>query len=365
MQFAEYSSIKSHKINSHVSKVRRMFGDKDFVVMEKIHGANFQFMCQIRWNDDSISTIDVKCGKRTAFLNDDEKFYGWQTVRDRYLSEIETLCREMCGTDTSIDRIIVFGELFGGGYPGVKSINKPVQQGIYYCPDLDFLVFDIAIHRQSKLTQAKLTFGREDSDCVSDEQNSTVKQAPVFVSYSEAAEYLSKHKILKIVPMRFRGKFDDALNFAESNQEFITLIPRMYGLNDLPNNFAEGNVLKADVQTIMGEHRGIMKIKHPRFDEIVGFVPNKIKSGAGEDAILQHHKEQLKCFLTQNRLDAVISKYGPSTIRAKLIGCFLNDAKEDYLKTLELDVEELIAFNKLWKNLFKTLISHCEVFSYP
>ena len=37
----------------------------------------------------------------------------------------------------------VFGELYGGLYPGVKSEFVHVQKEIYYCHDLDFEAFDL------------------------------------------------------------------------------------------------------------------------------------------------------------------------------------------------------------------------------
>lgn len=346
MQFVEYSSIKSETNGSHVEKIRRIFGNKEFVVLEKIHGANFQFSCQLLKSDtDNDVSVLVKCAKRTSILEEDESFYGWQIVRDRYASDIAILCTHIHAYDPTITHVHVFGELFGGIYPGepAKTSLKPVQKGIYYSPDIDFIIFDIALRRDTDPT-------------------------PKFMSYTDAVKYVEKTKTVRHVPLRFRGNFSDALKFSMENTEFITTIPKLYELKDLESNFAEGNVMKADIITEMGEHRGILKIKHPKFNEMIGYNPNKIKTSGMDTGIIsdiEYHKEQLKCFLTQNRLDAVVSKYGPTTPRPKLVGCFLNDAKEDYMKTMESDEDQIEKINELWKYLYKSLINSCNSFSYP
>lgn len=410
MAFVEYSSIKSEKSGAHIAKVRRTFGDKEFVVTEKIHGANFQFICRLIKTDSSYQWV-IRCGKRTAILEDEENFYGWQSVRDRYTPEIEALCQNIYSQDASQDAsqppittIHVFGELFGGGYPGEmkKSQMKPVQIGIFYSPVVDFMVFDIAVRRSpdsgssdqtEKASEIKTntsesvtkiatsdadkTIGTDkasdasdatiEDDEVESDANTEIKidsNPPKFMSFTDVERYLKDMKTLKTVPLRFRGNFTDALKFSKDNAEFITQIPQMFGLKELENNFAEGNVMKADVATDMGDHRGILKIKHPKFDEIIGHNPKKTKE-IGTDSFLEHHKEQLKCYLTQNRLDNVVSKYGPSTPRPKLVGCFLADAKEDYIKTLETDDDELVKFNEIWKTLYRSLIGVCDSFSYP
>lgn len=41
--------------------------------------------------------------------------------------------------------ICVYGELFGGCYPGIDSDHRPIQLGIYYFPNIHFMAFDISV----------------------------------------------------------------------------------------------------------------------------------------------------------------------------------------------------------------------------
>ena len=43
------------------------------------------------------------------------------------------------------NRVILYGELFGGIYPGETSQNTNLlHQTIYYSPNMQFMIFDIA-----------------------------------------------------------------------------------------------------------------------------------------------------------------------------------------------------------------------------
>lgn len=39
--------------------------------------------------------------------------------------------------------ITVFGEFYGGLYPGMKSVGKKIQNHIYYSPTTEFAAFDL------------------------------------------------------------------------------------------------------------------------------------------------------------------------------------------------------------------------------
>lgn len=44
-------------------------------------------------------------------------------------------------------RFAIYGEYFGGNYPGVESKDfKAVQKGIYYIPHHEFMAFDIKVY---------------------------------------------------------------------------------------------------------------------------------------------------------------------------------------------------------------------------
>lgn len=45
---------------------------------------------------------------------------------------------------------VIYGEYFGGYYPGIKSICGIVQKGIAYIPNHDLMVFDIRVEIGNK-----------------------------------------------------------------------------------------------------------------------------------------------------------------------------------------------------------------------
>ena len=108
LEFKKYSSIEnsfSREFMEHV--VAEMPQDLEYVVQEKVHGANTSFLCDGE---------TVRFAKRTSMLEDGEQFYD-------------------------------YGEMFGGLYPhdGVKARQKVglIQRGVCYTPDHEFYGFDI------------------------------------------------------------------------------------------------------------------------------------------------------------------------------------------------------------------------------
>lgn len=126
--FRKYSAL-DHLDTAGLLRVHLTEGlsNVDWVVTEKVHGANFSFHL------DAAGAI-TGCAKRTAILRESDIFFrGWQDMRDRYavtMHAVGVLVGSPC---------VVFGELFGGG--GSGSIR--VQKGITYTPLLEFYLFDI------------------------------------------------------------------------------------------------------------------------------------------------------------------------------------------------------------------------------
>lgn len=364
MSFTQYPSIESGENEKYLKKHALMFGGQ-FIVTEKVHGANFQFVCCY---NQAKSQIDIKCAKRTDFLLDDESFYDWKNVLERYRSDLEVLSTTLL-SDSTLSSVSVYGELFGGSYPDdhlndfKKDVTfgsaKPVQKGILYCPYVDFVAFDIII--------------------------STNDGKKYFLAYDDVLKCIAKTK-LRALPILFRGNFEQCLKFCKENVHFITKVPSLYRLAEIKDNYAEGYVMKT-VESVEYIKRPILKIKSPRFAEQIGFRPKQLtndKTNEKKQMIL-FHKDALEKFLTQSRLDGVVSKWGPATPKIQLIGRFINDAKEDYLKTFQ-DVDEqndspdnqddssndrcngfdkIKEFNGLWKELYKEMISLCDTFAYP
>ena len=98
LEFKKYSSIEnsfSREFMEHV--VAEMPQDLEYVVQEKVHGANTSFLCDGE---------TVRFAKRTSMLEDGEQFYDYPELLERYR-----------------DRVI--------------------QRGVCYTPDHEFYGFDI------------------------------------------------------------------------------------------------------------------------------------------------------------------------------------------------------------------------------
>lgn len=88
----------------------RNFKKTDWVVTEKIHGANFGIV-----TDDS----EVRFAKRKEFLDCGEDFFGYQLLLDKLVVQVKEIFK--------IVRLI----------PGVQAI----QTGVYYYPRIEYCVF--------------------------------------------------------------------------------------------------------------------------------------------------------------------------------------------------------------------------------
>lgn len=71
--FIPYLSIENHCHAKTVNSILRLVAqhpDVEWVATEKVHGANFQMVSDGK---------EVRCGKRTAFLseNDSKEFFGF------------------------------------------------------------------------------------------------------------------------------------------------------------------------------------------------------------------------------------------------------------------------------------------------
>jgi Rnl2 family RNA ligase len=80
-------------------------------VTEKIHGANFCFVCD---NDGQ----RVRCGKRTSLLSDTDEFFGYKRrLLNEIIPKIQQLFQFVKNIYPNLEKLYVFGELFGGYYP--------------------------------------------------------------------------------------------------------------------------------------------------------------------------------------------------------------------------------------------------------
>ncbi|MEV4313076.1 RNA ligase family protein [Actinocrispum sp. NPDC049592] len=197
-----------------------------WVATEKIHGAQLVIAYDGR---------DVLVGKRKAWLRDDEPFFGWQLLR----GALELAAKSARASGCAAVRI--YGELYGGHYPhpGVTPVPgvTAVQTGIWYSPDIRFALFDMLTH--------------EDPD-----------DPGVYQPYEHVAA-IAAEAGLDVVPLLAKGS-KSALDGVPVR--FTSRIPDVLGLPALPDNLAEGIVLRPDTPLAMGQ-RPIVKAKIAEFDE--------------------------------------------------------------------------------------------------
>lgn len=321
-EFSGYEKIpknlKNLGINDHdFRKLEKL----QWVVTEKIHGANFSFVYE---------NGQLKFAKRKEYLSWKDDFFGFQMVVQRIENNVLQLF-ERLSFDIKGAKYILYGELFGGEYPHPKvTSNKHVQAiqtGVYYTPEIEFCAFDIAIENNEKY----------------------------YVSYEIAMTYFEKHDIFYARPL-FVGKFNEALNFDTRIQ---STIPEVFHLPKLENNLIEGIVVKPYNQKgiIENQIRPIIKLKNKEFDEEKKFhkaqkwmFTPKVSSNTEELAFLI---DEIRSYITKNRLDSVVSKIGAldKNNESRLTAIeteFLHDAIADFNEDHDQVLEELNEVQKEW-----------------
>jgi Rnl2 family RNA ligase len=277
-----------------------------WVVTEKIHGANF---CIIT---DGV-TISVASRKR--LLAPDEEFFQHRRVLPRLESRIYQLFGLVKKHYPGLSELSIYGELFGGAYPHpdvppVASL-QPIQTGIYYTPEIDFCVFDLAISGE-RFPRAYLDYDRA-------------------IALFQATDLFYAHPL-------FTGSYREALNYPI---EFSSTIPAQLGLPPLAQaNKAEGVVIKPLKALVVSAKKGplrpILKRKIAEFAEDRRFHQaqkwSSVSSFPGVNNVDLLKWEALNQ-LTENRLQSAISKIGyrsgrvPSKSR-QLFQLFLADILE-------------------------------------
>ena len=136
MEFHKFSSLENTYRQNLIDKVQYEGKDVgEWIVTEKVHGANFSFWCD---------GTEVKVASRSQFV--DGTFYNCQAVINRYSENILNWCQGF-----GVKTLIVYGELFGG------NIQKEVQYG-----EKDFAAFDVVI---DGVVQDKQTAWRIAQEC--------------------------------------------------------------------------------------------------------------------------------------------------------------------------------------------------------
>jgi Rnl2 family RNA ligase len=306
MEFKKYNSIENSYRKKFLDKiVEEGHSKEEYVVQEKIHGANFSF-----WMDQA----KTECAKRSGFVKEGEKFYNFQDVKKDYYQKMRDLFQSFYSEGASV--VTVYGELFGGDYPHKdvpKTQQSCVQKHVYYSPKQDFIAFDLKVDG-------------------------------IYMSLDFANEVFEKFGIPYCKTL-FRGSLEDCLAY---QNEYITTLPREAGLPEIEGNICEGNVIRPiNPIFLWSGERLIIKNKNKTFSEKHGYdVKNKERKPVKQlEPHIVEAIETASQYINENRLRNVLSKVGEVGQKdfGKIMGLFTQDIIEDYMK------DESKSFNGLEK----------------
>lgn len=311
MEFKKYNSIENSYQLDFLNAIKEQgFQDQEYIVQEKVHGANVCFITDGK---------QIVSAKRTELILDDEKFFNSDVIQRKYESNILQLFKLVSERVPNVVQITVFGELFGGVYPHaeVSKVSSAilVQKGIYYCPDNDFYAFDILVNRDQYL----------DTETINE--------------LFETTGFLYAKSL-------FRGSLDDCLRYPNN---FQSTISKEFGLPELKQNICEGVVIRPVKPCFFKNgSRVLIKNKNEKWKENNNFLDKEFLKAALNQQETLSDDAQLLCeeitkFISENRLNNVISKIGSVTQKdfGKLLGLFCKDALDDFLKVYKNEYEQL------------------------
>lgn len=286
----------------------------DWVVTEKVHGANFSFIYENRI---------LGFAKRKAKLDWDDDFFGFQLVAQKLEDNVLALF-EALSLDFPAEKYTLYGELFGGAYPHTEVAAIPhlsaIQTGVYYSPDIHFCAFDIAIE---------------------------TAESRYYLEYETVVSYLEQVNIF-YAKILYQGSLTACLEF---DIAFDSSIPALLNLPTLASNLVEGVVLKPLHNVLSPTEpsyfRPTLKLKNEAFTEELKFhqaqkwsFTNTQKTN-GE--MLNFLLLDLRNYVTKNRLNNVLSKIGQLDFEHKKR---LEEIKINYLEDVwqdfNLDHEEIL-----------------------
>lgn len=135
-EFVKFPSLENHYREGSVHRTRELGLEKvQYLVTEKVHGANFSFHVKV----EDGRALEVKAGKRTGFIEEDESFYGCRPVIDKYAESVKSFAEALLIFMQIKDAVVsIYGELYGGN----------VQSGMPYAKEKDFIAFDATVNGQ-------------------------------------------------------------------------------------------------------------------------------------------------------------------------------------------------------------------------
>lgn len=304
--FRKYNSIENSYQAEFIERIiGHGYGDEEFVVQEKAHGANMSF-----WTTDGENST---AAKRTGILEPDEKFYNHLAVTEKTLPKLKSLWNELNQAGNELQQLTVFGELIGGDYahpdvPKDKTSIK-VQKGIYYSPSNEFYAFDILINND------------------------------YFLDVDKAEKLFVRHNFTYAKTL-FRGTLEECLNYPN---DFESMIHEQFSLPKIEPNIIEGVVIKTTIPRFLNNGSRIMlKNKNQKWAEKAKVRKREIVV-AEISVEVKQLQENILAYVTENRMNNVASKIGEITAKnmGKVLGMFAADVLEDFLKDHKQEFNQL------------------------
>lgn len=333
--FKKYSSLTNHYEGKFINAIVENGFNHDsilWVAREKIHGANFSFIC---------NGITVTAAKRSGVIGEVEQFYSSEGVIAKNKPKVLELYSDLIelGVIGGVgDTIQLYGELAGVG----------VQAGTAHYGEKDFYAFDLLVH----LSESKYMY--LDDDVMSPLCASNgIKVAPL-LGYG-TFEQLSK------LPNAFSsvvGSMNSHTNMKADGEWKEPVFPTATcdNIDDIIN-LAEGYVLKPNTAMFIGNDRVSIKCKNSKFSEKsksdkVIIVPEPLN-----EKDLNMLNECIR-YLNENRLKNVMSKIGTGSdiqpkMFGKITGLLVQDALIDITKE-HADFSELFENVGTAKRVFNT-----------
>ena len=303
IQFKKYNSIENTYDKNFAEKIFLEGLDKqEFVVQEKVHGSNVCFVTDGK---------TVGFGKRTGFVEADEKFYDYEELLERCTPKVIALFSTIKEKFPDIKTITVFGEMFGGKYPHINVKNDSkislIQKGVFYCPTHEFYAFDLYV---------------------------TTEESGYYLTVDEANSFFEQGEFFYAKTL-FRGTLNECLQYPN---DFQSLISNWLGLPPIEDNVCEGVIIRPVKPTYL--HNGarvLLKNKNARFAEkksVKKREPKLFVEPSYSD-LLNNLLPVTEQYVTENRLNNVVSKIGQISVPkdvGRLIGLFSKDILDDFLK---------------------------------
>ncbi len=262
----------------------RLLRKAEWVVTEKIHGANFCIA-----TDGST----VRCANRREWISPGESFFGYEAARDTIGPKVQALFRGLQAQHLEVVFLYLYGELFGGGYPhpDVAPVPgvQPIQTGVWYAPEVRFCAFDLRVE--------------------------TTAEEYRYLDYADVVTLCRDAGIFVAAPL-FIGKYEAAM---AQETRFDSTVPRALRLPELPvgTNLAEGVVVKPYRETILRTSEGepvrpVLKRKIREFSEDKRYHEATKWETLAAPAVspLDLLQWEASCRIIENRRKAAASKIG-------------------------------------------------------